>query len=126
MKKYLAVALIVLLAAGGVIAAQLTPYSVVSAVKTADALIYTVPSGRSVLFDGIVVQTDGTNDITFDIHDNTSAAGTKIIPTSLKVKGTSETFALSYDPPVKCGTGIYVNLTTSGTVAYVVLYRVGE
>ena len=126
MKKFLAVALILVLAAGGVMAARLTPYSVISAVKTADALIYTVPSGRSVLFDGLIVQTDGTNDITFDIYDNTSATGTKLVPTSLKVKGTSETFALSYDPPVKGGTGLYVDITTTGTVAYQVLYRVGE
>lgn len=93
--------------------------SQISAVKTADALIIT----GAAVFDGLIVQTDGSNNVTFTIYDNTSATGTKITPTSLTVTGSSQSWALSYDPPVGCSTGIYVDITTAGTVAYQVLYR---
>ena len=120
MRKFLAALLIILMVA---IPATAGRYQIsqISTVKTDDAAVVT----ENCVFDGLIVVTDGTNNVTFNIYDNASAAsGTKLIPTDLIVLGSSRTFALSYDPPVEAVNGIYVDITTSGTVAYMILYRV--
>ena len=91
-----------------------------SAIKTADALIYT---GESWLY-GIVVATDATNSVTVEIYDNTSATGTQVHPDWIVPTSASNRMSvLSFDPPLNMDTGIYVDVTTSGTVSYTVYYR---
>jgi len=91
--------------------------------QTASAAIATSPG----YLHGIVVITDGTNSVTVDIYDNASAAsGTKLIPQWI-VTTSSSNRAQSYsiDPPIKFSNGIYVVVTTSGTVTYMVYYFEG-
>ena len=91
-----------------------------SAIKTADALIYT---GTGYLY-GIVAATDGTNSVTFKTYDNTTASGTKAHPDWIAVTSSTNRMAvLSFDPPLVMATGIYIDITTSGAVSYVAYYR---
>jgi hypothetical protein len=85
--------------------------------KTADATILTGAG----YFKQIIVMPDGTNDVTVSIYDNTASSGTEILPT-LTFAGDGGPQA---SPPVwvSANTGIRVDVTTAGTVAYVVLYR---
>jgi len=85
--------------------------------KTADATILT----GSGFFKQIIVMPDGTNDVTVSIYDNTASSGTEVLPT-LTFAGDGGPQA---SPPVwvSVDTGIRVDVTTAGTVAYVVLYR---
>ena len=76
-------------------------------------------------FHGIVATGDGTNAITVDIYDNTSAAGSKIVPTiTFAQSATTKTQAYGVSTPVQCRTGIYVNVSVAGagTVSYTVYY----
>ena len=76
-------------------------------------------------FHGITVITDGTNSVTISIYDNASAAsGTELIPTWIVTTSSAnraQTYSVS--PPVRTKNGIYVNVTTSGTVTYMVYYE---
>ena len=96
-------------------------YQSPSAVKTGDAAIKSSPG----YFFGILVATDGTNDVTIQIYDNTSGSGTKLLPDSLVITtGSSDRWEqISFNPPLPFSTGLYVDVTTSGTVNYIVYYR---
>jgi hypothetical protein len=90
-----------------------------SAAKSADALITT----GAAYFNGIAITGDGTNVITADIHNGLTTAGEKIAPTLHCIQSAAvKTCAFEIDPPVYSGTGIYVNITTSGTIEYTVYY----
>ncbi len=86
-------------------------------VKTADALIHTGPA----LLLGFVVMPDGTNDVTVIPYDQTSAAVPKALP-SLVFPGDEGPQALALPAPLRCDNGIYIDITTAGTVEYAVLY----
>lgn len=90
-----------------------------SGVKTADAGI-TSGSGE---FHGLFVVTDGTNACTVAVYDNTAASGTKLQPTVIAPAGASYGMGYSWNPPIPYGTGIYVDITTSGTCSYAVQFR---
>lgn len=80
--------------------------------KTASALIRT---GKGI-FSGIIISTDGTNAVTLDIYDNTSAAGTKLVPT-LTITSSAVDRVQSIKPPgapVSFETGLYVNVSVAG------------
>lgn len=85
--------------------------------QTADA---TILSGSG-YFKQIIVMPDGTNDVTVSVYDNTASSGKELLPT-LTFAGDGGPQA---SPPVwiAVDTGIRVDITTVGTVAYVVLYR---
>jgi len=91
-----------------------------SETKTADALIDT---GQGVI-TGMMVVTDGTNDVTVDIYNNTSATGTKLIPTWTVTTSTSNRYAtISFgENGEDYSTGLYVDITCLGTVSYMVYY----
>jgi len=92
-----------------------------SAEKTADAAI-TTSSG---FWHGIVLITDGTNAVTVTIYDNaTAASGTKLWPTTTVTTGASDRIqSFGMDPPINFVNGIYVDVTTSGTVTYMVFFE---
>ena len=84
--------------------------------NTGDALI---ASGRG-YFKGIVVHTDGTNSVTVDIYDNITAAGTKLVSSTIfTTSASSRTSALGFsDRECPFTNGVFVDVTTSGTVTY--------
>lgn len=92
-----------------------------SAQQTADAAI-TASAG---VLHGIIVITDATNAVTLNMYDNaTAASGTKLIPTSTITTGDTDRIqSISLYPPVRFYNGIYVNITCSGTVSYMVYFE---
>ncbi|MDD5353509.1 MAG: hypothetical protein PHS93_10135 [Candidatus Omnitrophica bacterium] len=89
--------------------------------NTDDALI-TTGGGY---FKGIVVHTDGTNAVTVSIYDNTAASGTKIISTiTIPTSAVNRIFALGFnDNEIPFIKGMYVDVTTSGTVTYDITFK---
>ncbi len=71
----------------------------------ADGQIFSGP-GR---LCSILIITDGTNDATVELYDNTSAAGTKLWEG--KVKGADNYGGRNWVLPVKFSIGVYANLT---------------
>lgn len=96
-------------------------YAEISEEKTADAAI-TAGYGY---FGGIIVVTDGTNAVTVNIYDAAAASGRKLIPeTVITTSSTDRIQAIGYGPTdVYYYTGIYVDITCSGTVTYMVVYH---
>lgn len=73
-------------------------------------------------FAGIIVATDGTNDVTVDVYDNADGAtGTRLVP-QFVVDGADDIGGILFEPVVKCQRGIYVDITTAGTCKYVIYY----
>lgn len=83
-----------------------------------------IVSGASV-FHGLVMETDGINDVTFAVYNGTSAAGTLITTSSLKITGSDNWNVLDSVLPIGCANGIYVDVTCSGTYKYMVYYDDG-
>jgi hypothetical protein len=92
-----------------------------SAVKTADALIYTGAG----YFYGVLCQTDGTNSVTFAIDDSTAGSGSKLHADVIcTTSPTNRSCVFGFDPPIPFKTGLYVNITSSdATPDYTVFYR---
>jgi len=86
------------------------PTSNITALATSSGAAVTGPG----VFLGIIVQTDGTNNCTVDVYDNTSASGTHLIPTSSVVLGSARVWALGYSPGLYVSNGIYVSITAAG------------
>ena len=118
-KKLIIILLAFLLVAPAAYSAE--PWSKVSAEKTAAAAITTTDG----LFYGIAVITDGTNAVTVSIYDNASAAsGTELIPTWVVTSSsTDRAQAFGISPGAIFYNGIYVDITTGGTVTYKVYYK---
>ena len=119
MKKKLIIILLALLFVVPV-AYSAEPWCRQSVEKTAAAAI-TTSSG---IFHGLIVSTDGTNAVTVSIYDNASAAsGMELIPTTVITSSSSDRVqAISISPAVRYHKGVYVDITTSGTVTYKVYY----
>ena len=96
-------------------------YMDVSAVKTADALIYT----GSGFFYGIVCTTDGTNSVTFAVDDSTDGTGDKLHADVIcTTSASARTCVYGFTPAVPFVTGLYVNITsTDASPDYTVYYR---
>jgi opacity protein-like surface antigen len=91
--------------------------------QTGDAAIV---SGRG-CFAGITIQTDGSNNVTFDIYDNaTAASGDNMVAEMVVTTSTTNryhTLGFSIDPCLnRYYNGIYVDITTSGVVKYMVYW----
>jgi len=118
MRRFIMLFVVVVVALySATMASGLTNRVLYSAVKTADALIAT---GWTEMH-GVVISTDGANVVTMDIYNGTSAAGAKIAP-PITFPATPVTQAVSFNPPVSCSTGIYIDITTAGTLSYTVYY----
>lgn len=115
--KKIFIALLVLMLSTAVYGADLK-----SVGSTGDAAI-TAGSGY---LKGIIVHTDGTNSVTLDVYDNaTAASGNKLFSTlTITTSASNRATAIAFDgqecPYVN---GIYVNVTTSGTVTYDVYFE---
>lgn len=89
--------------------------------KTADTLI-TTGSGY---LAGMVIHTDGTNSVTVDVYDNTAGSGNKLVSSwTVTTSASNRTTTLSFGN-YEClyFTGIYVDITTSGTVTFDVYFN---
>jgi len=75
-----------------------------------------------VAFCGISVKTSGS-DLTFSVHDSTSAAGTLLLPADFTIPGTANLWVLSIPIPLIAWTGIFVEMTGNGS--YQILYDEG-
>ena len=86
-------------------------------VLSADTLIMT---GRAILA-GAQIITDGTNDATLIIYDNTAGSGTEVFKQT--VTGSDD--AIPYTLPdggVRCSTGLYADISGTGA-EFVIYYR---
>ena len=91
--------------------------STIPTVVTASGLVYTGPC----LFGGYVLGTDGVNDPTITIYNNTAGSGQKVIPTA-----TYDASALGINGATglrqNCNNGLYVAITCAGSVEVVIQY----
>jgi len=85
-----------------------------SGLKSADA---TIKSGKTVLA-AVLVLTDGSNDATLTIYDNTSASGTKLLEVTVPAADRYALFPLW----VRANNGLYADI--SGTGAQYIVYYV--
>ena len=91
-----------------------------SAIQTDDKAIAT---GKGVVYGGLLVL-DGTYSVTVSIYDGTSNAGTALIPPLIfTTSSTSRNAYFSLDPPEGFKTGLYVDVTTTGSVSYIIYYE---
>jgi hypothetical protein len=89
--------------------------------KTASGLIFTGDG----YFAGIIVSTDSANAVTLDIYDGITATGNKLIPTTTVTTSAIDRVQAFKPPggPVHFITGLYIDVTCSGTVKYVVYLK---
>lgn len=78
----------------------------------------------AVWFNGIIVKTDGSNNVTLNIYDGTGVTVTRLIPTDFVIPGTEYYFGYRPPSPIRCRIGIYVTIAVAGggTASYQVLY----
>ena len=62
-----------------------------------------------------MVRTDGSNDVTVNVYDNTTNSGKRLIPEDTVIRGDMMLDGVGYDPPVFCENGVYVEVSTSGS-----------
>lgn len=86
-------------------------------VKTASGVVRT----GSCIFQGLLIGTDGVNDPTVTLYNNTAASGDEVVPTA-----TYDASALGLNGltgvNVWCDKGLYVEIACSGDVVVVIFY----
>ena len=90
--------------------------------NTADAAVTTGPG----YLKGLIIHTDGTNAVTVSVYDNaTAASGKKLFSTWTVTTGAADRVqSIAFDgQEVPYGNGVYVDITTSGTVTYDVYFE---
>lgn len=86
---------------------------------TADRLFYT---GKMNLYSLFFV-TDGTNALTVNLYDGTDATGKSLVPEFVfPADADNLNQTISFFPPLQLFTGLYVDITTAGTVTYKIYY----
>lgn len=95
----------------------MAPQTWASKVLTADGIVFT---GRCVIH-GIMVGTDGTNDVTVALHNSTDNSGTKIIP-SITIDAANDGFGGIMNLNAGCNTACFLDLTISAGTCEVVVY----
>lgn len=119
--KKLAIIIFMVFAASTVAAFEPPDWTQSSVVKTADALIIT----GSGFFYGVMCQTDGTNSVTFAVHDSVDNSGEQLMPSVICTTSSSNRMcAFGVSPAVGFTTGLYIDITSSdGTPDFTVYYR---
>lgn len=87
---------------------------ILTAKVTADGSASGIAVTGAAAFYGIVVITDGVNNITLNAYDNTAGSGPTLIPVDTVILGTDRIWTFSWDPAIKCATGIYVSISVAG------------
>jgi hypothetical protein len=83
--------------------------------KTSDTIIHT----GACRLTGIQIITDGTNDATVILYDNTSAAGKVLFQGTVEGGAAIHYGGRNWTFPVSCNIGIYLDLTGTGASAIV-------
>ncbi len=74
-----------------------------------------VAHGAPVIFGGVVIGTNGVNNVTVDLYDNASAAsGKRIIPQFVQVAANARYGGTIEDEGVVCNNGIYAAIAGTG------------
>ena len=90
--------------------------------KTVSGLIITGESH----FYGFTLGTDGVNDPTVTLYDNTAASGNEIVPTTTYDASALGLSGMLLGHAVYCRNGIYVELSAVGTKEIVIYYRLAS
>ena len=91
-----------------------SPYMVKSDDLVADGLVYT---GRGYLYGALVI-TDGASAELCTIYDNTSAAGSTLVPAwTVTTSATDRSASVGFSPGLYFKNGIYVDCGATGTIA---------
>jgi len=89
---------------------------------TTDQLVYT---GKINLYS-IFFVLDGINSVTVTIYDGINATGKTLVPTFVLNNDDSLNQILSFNPPLQLVTGLYIDITTAGTITYKVYYNLDK
>lgn len=73
----------------------------------------------SCVFNGVMIKTNGTNDVTISVYSGISNAGDKLIPASTIIPGSSRLSSIEADPGISCPNGIYIEMSGTGAVCQV-------
>ena len=122
-KKILALIMAVFILAGSSVWADSPPWMIFSSIYTADQ---TAVYSGDCWFYGLLLATDGTNNVTVKVYDSLTNAGTQVFPDWIATtSATNRMSVISFDPPLQMKTGISVDITVGGggSAAYVVYYR---
>lgn len=95
--------------------------------ETATATHVSVPS----VFRGLIVKTDGTNDVTITVRNNTAVSGTAyLLPSAFLVLGEVNLWAFSFGndggPIADTGINVEISVAGGGAAAVQVLYDKGS
>ena len=76
------------------------------------------------VFYGIIIKTDGANDVTISVWDSLTATGKKLIPEDIIIEGSKRVESIGYPLAIWCTIGIRVKLSVAGggAASYQVLY----
>jgi hypothetical protein len=90
--------------------------------QTGDA---TVITGSGFLY-GVMVSTDGTNDVTFNaVYDDSATTSTnrRLFAKDVVFSASKETVTIDFRIPIPYNNGVTIDLTTAGTVNYMLYKR---
>jgi len=72
----------------------------------------------------MLIGTDGSNDPTITVYDNTAASGNEVIPTVTYNSGINGLNGVTLPGAgVRCENGIYIAITCSGNVEVTIYYK---
>ena len=71
------------------------------------------------VFGGMLIKTDGTNNVTVSAYNGTSNAGSKLFPAATVIPAASRMASITYNPGLSCPDGIYVEISGTGGVCQV-------
>lgn len=98
------------------------------------ALKVTQPATESALavehecvFNGLIIKTDGVNDVTINVYDNDEASGNRLLPSDVVILGSVGFCTIGVAPGIDVVNGVYVSVSVAayGDVEYQVLYDDG-
>ena len=115
MKKLLLIIVIIMLLSPPVMGRVIYEHVQTNGTMISDGQVMT---GSGYLY-GFAVVTDGTNAVTVEVYDGTDNTGVQIVPSWIVTTSPTDRIqTVSFDSPLAVDTGIYVDITTSGTVSY--------